>query len=91
MSGGFYNYVCYKVREAADYTQDKEIRALINDLADLLHDEEWYMSGDTGREDYRKSLKEFKKKWLHQTDNKKLKKYIMEALDQAKEEIDNMV
>ena len=91
MSGGQYDYVFCKVREAADYTQDKEIQALINDLADLLHDEEWYMSGDTGREDYRKSLKEFKKKWLHQSSNKNLKKYVIEALNQMKEEIEDIV
>ena len=46
MSGGSYNYVFSRVREGADYTQDKEIKALIEDLADLLHDEEWFESGD---------------------------------------------
>lgn len=91
MSGGRYNYVYSKVREAADYTQDKEIRALINDLADLLHDEEWYESGDYGKQQYVESLKAFKKKWLHQTDSEHIKKYITEVLDQAKEEIEDMV
>ena len=91
MSGGYYNYVYSKVREGADYAQDKEIKALIEDLADLLHDEEWYESGDYGKQHYVESLKTFKKKWLHQTDSEHLKKYIDEVLDQAKEEIDNMV
>ena len=91
MSGGSYNYVFSRVREGADYTQDKEIKALIVDLADLLHDEEWFESGDYGKQEYVESLKAFKKKWLHQANTDNLKKYIVEELEEMKAKIEEML
>ena len=59
MSGGSMDYFCFRLEEYAHYVDDKEINSLMHDLADLLHDLEWYTSGDYGKETYEKSLKEF--------------------------------
>ena len=45
MSGGSMDYCCWKVEEIADMELDYEIADLLNDLANYLHDEEWYRSG----------------------------------------------
>ena len=68
MSGGAFNYCYSSVADAARYAHDPEIRALLKDLADLLYEEEWYHSGDTGKEDYENALRDFKKKWFGGTD-----------------------
>ena len=68
MSGGAFNYCYSHVEDAAHHTHDPEIKALLKDLADLLYEEEWYRSGDTGVEDYENSLRDFKRKWFGGTD-----------------------
>ena len=89
MSGGSYDYVFCRLDDAAGYTEDKEIKELLRDLAKLLHDEEWYESGDYGRDSYLKSLKAFKKKWFCDSNDrsKRLKGYIDDALEKTKEEL----
>ena len=37
---------------------------MINDLVKVLHDLEWWKSCDIDEDDYRKTLNEFKNKWL---------------------------
>lgn len=91
MSGGSMDYICFKLSDAADYIQDKEVKDLTKDLADLLHDLEWYESGDYGRDTYEKSLKEFKKKWFTGSRNERLKKYLNDSLDGIKSEIENLL
>lgn len=44
--------------------QDKQLSELTFDLFCLLHSLDWYLSGDTGEQTYRKDLAFFKKKWL---------------------------
>ena len=68
MSGGAFNYCYARVRDAAWYVHDPEIKQLLEDLSVLLYEEEWYYSGDTCTEDYMKALREFKDKWLGGTD-----------------------
>ena len=41
----------------------------MRDVAELLHDLEWYLSCDTGREDYLESMKNFKEKWINKSEN----------------------
>lgn len=82
MSGGSMGYLYYKVEDAADCFEDKELRDLVKDLAKLLHDLEWYKSGDYGKEDYLESLNEFKHKWFAMDRNERLKKYIDETCEE---------
>ena len=82
------NYFCYRLEEQADYVEDKEIKELICNLADLLHDLEWYTSGDYGKDDYEKSLKEFKSKWFNGNRDERLRRHVEEIMDETKHELD---
>jgi hypothetical protein len=87
MSGGSMDYVYARISEAAYYVHDKEIKELLKDLSELLHDLEWYESGDYGKDTYLKSLAEFKKKWFKDDRTERLKSYIDESLKVVKEEL----
>ena len=65
MSGGAFDY-CYSVVETTYKGKmcDKELNALLKDFVKVLYELEWWKSGDTGEEDYKKAVKHFKKKWL---------------------------
>lgn len=91
MSGGSFDYVYYRIREAGDMTKDKEIRDLLYDLADLLHDEEWYESGDYRKNQYLESLARFKKKWFKEDRKERMKKYIDEEFKTLKESLYSMI
>lgn len=86
MSGGYLDYICFKLEDITDRIDDKEIKDLIKDLADLLHDYEWWQSGDYGSETYYKKLDKFKDKWFGNNRNERLKDYLNTILDEAKEE-----
>lgn len=60
-SGGSYDYLYQKIDI---YAYDDELTEMLEDLAKVLHDLEWWQSCDIDEEDYRKTLNEFKNKWL---------------------------
>lgn len=91
MSGGSMEYCFRHIEDAADYVDDKEVNALMHDLSGLLHDLEWYQSADYSEETYLKSLNAFKKKWFGGDRNERLKEYINSALDDVKEEVNNLI
>lgn len=68
MSGGSYDYMYSRVEEEyVDRMFDLQLNTMMKDLADLLHDLEWWQSGDYSEETYRESVNKFKKKWIKQT------------------------
>lgn len=85
MSGGSFNYTCYRVEE--EYygnMEDDELNALIKDLVEVLHDLEWWASGDIGEGGYRETVTKFKNKWLKQFNKEKCYDYCPhKALTQA--------
>lgn len=65
MSGGSYDYKYYIIDEY--YTGrmfDLELDEMMKDLVKVLHDVEWWQSGDIDEKDYRKTVDKFKKKWF---------------------------
>ena len=65
MSGGSFNYLYRQV--ATEYIgkmHDMELDDMMDDLAQLLHDLEWWISGDYGEEQYRDTVCAFKGKWF---------------------------
>ena len=65
MSGGSYDYICYKLsNECEGRMYDAEMNDLIKDLCEVLHDLEWWQSGDTSEDCYRNTLTKFKAKWF---------------------------
>ena len=91
MSGGAFDYIYGRVAEAADYAEDLEIKDLLNDLADLLYEEEWYESGDTNKEKYIKCLNKFKEKWFGSSRELRLRGYIDEELEKTKISLYNLI
>jgi hypothetical protein len=87
VSGGSYDYVYNRINDAAYCAKDKEIKELLFDLANLLHDEEWYESGDYGKDSYEETLKAFKKKWFKSDRSHRLKGYVDESLEKTREEL----
>lgn len=64
MSGGHLNYFYLQLEEHVGDFGDRELDDLVKDLAELFHDREWYLSGDTGEGDWREARDAFKAKWF---------------------------
>ena len=73
MSGGSFNYEYYRFNETySGSMNDPILNELVEDLTNVLHDLEWYESGDYSETQYRETANEFKDKWIRK---KQLKKY----------------
>lgn len=90
MSGGSHDYTWRKVEyECVGKMFDDEMDEMMKDLVDVLHDVEWWQSGDIDEEDYRETLEEFKIKWFGTRDDnlrqrlaEKMIKNVAEILQQ---------
>ena len=87
MSGGYFDYAYLHLIPFKGNMEDEEMNELMEDLINLLYELEWYKSGDTGIEDYKKSLNDFKNKWIRNNsrDNRFLN-YINTYLENLKEQ-----
>lgn len=99
MSGGHFNYRDSELKnEIFDYEdkpktkfEDIEISNLVWDVLELIHDYDWYMSGDTVRSDYLESKQRFKNKWFGGNRDSRLQGYIDERLVELSEELKQML
>lgn len=92
MSGGSYGYIYSKLQdECRGRMYDAEMNDLIADLSAVLHDLEWWQSGDTSEEQYRQTLMEFKEKWFKTDRKERLKGYIDEQIGIVKEQLYNLI
>lgn len=99
MSGGRFNYIndsakseifgyfCdYDEDRIPDIFEDREISELIYDVFGLIHDFDWYASGDTSKETYLKEKAAFKKKWL-QNRGVRVRRIVDESVDALRQEL----
>lgn len=94
MSGGHFNYTDETAKneifgwtdKPVNVFEDREISELIWDVFELIHDFDWYMSGDTDRKDYLASKAKFKAKWL-KSDKSSAQRIIDEAIEELKQEL----
>lgn len=94
MSGGKFDYVDERCKheifgwddKLRNVFEDKEISALIFDVFNLIHDYDWYASGDTCEATYLNKKNEFKEKWLRH-DEARTKRVIDNAINECKEEL----
>ena len=92
MSGGSYNYIYATLKdECGNQMYDAEMNDLINDLCEVLHDLEWWQSCDISEETYRKTLTEFKKKWLQGDRETRIKGYIDEQIGIVRRQLYNLI
>jgi hypothetical protein len=68
-----------------------EMNNLIKDLVPVLKELEWWRSDDISEEDYRKTLKEFKQKWLRNNSTENLKSIINEEVEKLRNELLTMI
>ena len=94
MSGGFFDYQDFRLKNAIfgysdksiNVFEDREISELVFDVLDLIRDFDWYRSGDTCKETWLKAKTAFKKKWL---DNRgqRIKRIVDTSLAELKDEL----
>ena len=98
MSGGRFNYQDMTLKdeifgyagrdEIRNVFEDREITELIYDVFDLIHDYDWYASGDTCEGTWNKAKKEFKAKWLTPEGQKaRYDKYINDTIAELKSDL----
>ena len=86
MSGGSLNYFSYTLEEHIGDFGDKELDELVHDLADLFHDRGWYLSCDTGKDDWKNARDTFKAKWFKEgVRQERIEKYLMEICNEVRE------
>lgn len=91
MSGGSMDYAYWHIEEQADKMGDRELIELVKDVAKLMHDREWNLSGDTCDETWEESRKAFKKKWFKASREDRLKGFIQTMFEETKIECMNMI
>ena len=94
MSGGYFNYMDSQLKSEVfgwsdqwwNAFEDQAISELVWDIFDLMHDFDWYKSGDTMKETYLRAKADFKKKWM---DNRgvRVRRIVDEALQRTKDEL----
>lgn len=85
MSGGSLNYFYCQIQDHAGDFGDKELDELVNDLAELFHDREWYLSSDTGIGDWNEARDSFKEKWFTKHGRqKRIEKYLAELSEEVR-------
>jgi hypothetical protein len=87
MSGGSFNYTYEKVdQEYPGAMGDVELDEMMKDLVTLLHDLEWWLSGDYREDQYRETVLVFKNKWFGKRDDN-LRKILLDKLSKVQKEI----
>lgn len=86
MSGGSFDYGYINLGEYFGRMEDEQLNGMLKDLQKVLHDVEWYTSGDISEESYRETVARFKKKWFAQSDVD-VKAYIEAQFERKKNEL----
>lgn len=94
MSGGHFDYLDGRLKDEifgwadkpTNVLEDRELSELVWDVLDLLHEFDWYYSGDTGKETYLEAKAKFKRKWFSNR-GVRIKRTIDTALDEVRAEL----
>ena len=86
MSGGSLDYFYCILQEHDKDFGDKELNELVSDLAELFHDREWFLSGDTGEGDWNEARDAFKAKWFTEHGRQeRIEKYLVEFTEEVRQ------
>lgn len=94
MSGGHWNYTNDSLKSEIfgwsnkpwNALEDREISELVWDVLELLHDYDWYASGDTCKQTYLEAKTAFKKKWFSNR-GVRIKRTVDNAIDELRQEL----
>lgn len=70
-----------KIARRLDPLDDILLSELVFDVFCVLHSYDWWQSGDTGEDTYRKDVQRFKDKWLKQLTDERIKEIIDDELN----------
>lgn len=98
MSGGAFNYIDSQLsseifgyldddKKIPNIFEDKEISELIYDVLNLIHDFDWYASGDTGEDSWLTKKNKFKTKWFTTPPKERIKRIIDDSIIGLKEDL----
>ena len=95
VSGGKFDYMDRTLKEEIfgyldkpiNVFEDKEVSELVWDVLNLIHDYDWYASGDTCEETYLKAKSEFKKKWFGVPPESRMKRIIDGSMEDLRREL----
>lgn len=95
MSGGRWQYRDSSLKDdifgwtdkPCNVFEDTEISELVWDVFELLHDWDWYASGDTGEDTWLKQKNAFKHKYFGTPRKERLKKIIDQKAEEFKIEM----
>ena len=94
MSGGHFDYAYNYVKDMFENEmQDAEMNELLLDFVEVLHDLEWWQSCDISEEDYRKTVSEFKQKWLNgydETSEARIERFKKSFIEKMTAEINKL-
>lgn len=95
MSGGCFDYLDnrlkseifgYCCQEPENIFEDREISQLIWEVLDLIHEFDWYKSGDTCKDTYLEEKAAFKKRWFSNR-GVRVKRIVDESVADLKREL----
>ena len=94
MSGGRFDYADSRLKSEIfrwadkpyNVFEDREISELVWDVLDLIHDYDWYASGDTCKETYLKKKFAFKSKWFSNR-GLRVRRIVDDAIQETKQEL----
>ena len=95
MSGGLFDYkdssLKYEVYGFADEPgnvfEDVEISRLVWDVLDLVHEFDWYRSGDTSEDTWLEKKAAFKEKWFERPREERFKEIIDSEIEKTRAEL----
>ena len=94
MSGGYFDYKnsslmweIFPDDDVSNVFEDREISELVFDVLNLIHDFDWYKSGDTGKETYLQAKADFKKKWFGGNRGVRVRRIVDDAVKELKTEL----
>lgn len=91
MSGGSLNYIYSSIENIIYDIPDIEIKDLAKDFAQLLHDLEWYLSGDYCEGAWNESAHKFREKWLRGKHKERLLKYVDDKCDETRKQLREII
>lgn len=94
MSGGHFDYIDSRAKNEIfgygdkwwNVFEDREISELVWDIFDLIHEFDWYRSGDTSKLEYLNAKTNFKKKWFSNR-GVRIRRTINDAIQDVKQEL----